>query len=135
MSQKANAILIPGSENETFSRLRTALERQGISTSTASNPQEALRQLLNNEGELVVFTDATTLAGNWEKALRPFERANIPVIVVSRTVDLNLYIDVLDKGAADFIVPPFSTSELSYVVHNALSHANTSGGKVDHVCA
>ncbi|PYV17231.1 MAG: hypothetical protein DMG21_08980 [Acidobacteria bacterium] len=135
MSKKARAILVPGSENEMFLRLGAALERQGIATSTADSPENALRQFLTQDDELVVFTDVTSPARNWAAVLRLFEEARIPVIVVSRTLDINLYIDALEQGAMDFIVPPFTTSELSYVVHNAISHAKASAGKMDRAPA
>ncbi len=135
MAEHPRAILMPGSESQMFSRLRAALERQGIATTTAESPQEALRQSLDGDDDLLVFTDITTRAGTWAEALRQFEQAQIPVIVVSRTVDINLYIDALEQGATDFIVPPFTSSELSYVVHNAISHARASAGKADRAIA
>jgi FixJ family two-component response regulator len=46
--------------------------------------------------------------------------SNSPVVVVSRLVDLDLYLDVLESGASDFIVPPFQASDVAYVVSGAL---------------
>ncbi|PYV32349.1 MAG: hypothetical protein DMG22_13650 [Acidobacteria bacterium] len=127
MTEKTHAILIRGSEGEIFSKLKKVLERQGIATSIVSTPQEALRQFREEEDEEpLVFTDVTTPAGTWAEVLHAFEQAHIPVIVVSRTVDLNLYIDALEQGASDFIVPPFIASDLSYIVHNATSRSTVS---------
>ena len=124
MTEKTHAILIRGSEGEIFSKLKKVLERQGIATSIVSTPQEALRQFREEEDEEpLVFTDVTTPAGTWAEVLHAFEQ---PVIVVSRTVDLNLYIDALEQGASDFIVPPFIASDLSYIVHNATSRSTVS---------
>jgi DNA-binding NtrC family response regulator len=122
MPEKTHAILIRGQEGELFSKLRAALEKQGIATSSACCPEEALGQFRGETDDPLVFTDVSTPAGSWAEVLHAFEHAHIPVIVVSRTVDLSLYIDALEQGATDFIVPPFTASDLSYVVHNATSH-------------
>lgn len=129
MGDKTHAILIRGSEGEIFSMLKVVLERQGIATSLASTPQEALEQFREETLEPLVFTDVTTPAGTWAEVLHAFERAHIPVIVVSRTVDLKLYIDALEEGASDFIVPPFTASDLSYIVHNATTRSTVSAPK------
>ena len=39
-----------------------------------------------------------------------------PVIVVSRVVDIPLYLDVLESGAYDFIVPPLTSAELAPMI-------------------
>ena len=44
----------------------------------------------------------------------------VPVIVVSRVVEINLYIDALEKGASDFIVPPFYHQDISHVLKCAV---------------
>ena len=41
------------------------------------------------------------------------------VIVVARVVDMRLYIAALEGGASDFLVPPFTRSDLTYVVSRA----------------
>ncbi len=129
MAAKTHAILIRGAEGEIFSKLRVVLERQGIATSTARTPEEALRQFREEDEEPLVFTDVTTPAGTWAEVLHAFEQAHIPVIVVSRLVDLDLYIDALEEGASDFIVPPFTATELSYIVHNATSRSTASAAR------
>ena len=45
----------------------------------------------------------------------------IPVIVVSRFVDIDLYLKALESGASDFIVPPFSAADVAYVVRTAIA--------------
>ena len=53
----------------------------------------------------------------------PFARrmpSPVPVVVVSRYVDVDLYLDALEKGAWDYIVPPFRAADLAYVVNGAI---------------
>jgi FixJ family two-component response regulator len=45
----------------------------------------------------------------------------VPVIVVSPFVDVDLYLDSMESGASDFIVPPFLCTDVAYVVMTAIS--------------
>ena len=70
----------------------------------------------------VVVTDLVLPDGNWADILRAANEGTTktPAIVVSRILDTRLYLDVLGSGAHDFIVPPFSASDLAYIVRTAL---------------
>lgn len=70
----------------------------------------------------VVVTDLTLPDGDWTDILRAANtaRAKTPVIVASRVPDIKLYLDVLDSGAHDFVVPPFSSSDLAYIIRTAI---------------
>ena len=71
----------------------------------------------------IVMTDISLPDGTWEDVLTA-ARA-VPVIVVSRTLNISLYLDVLEKGALDFVVPPFRSSDLAYIIRAAnLKHSD-----------
>jgi FixJ family two-component response regulator len=40
--------------------------------------------------------------------------------VVARLVDMKLYLDVLESGAYDFVVPPLTSAGLAHVVRGAM---------------
>ena len=40
----------------------------------------------------------------------------VKVIVVSRLIDVKLYVETMTRGAFDFIVPPLTRDELAHVV-------------------
>ena len=42
--------------------------------------------------------------------------------MVSRLVDVGLYVDTMEGGAFDFIVPPLSANELTHVVKCAVEN-------------
>jgi FixJ family two-component response regulator len=44
----------------------------------------------------------------------------VKVIVVSRVDDMGFYVEAMNGGAFDFIVPPLSTIKLDYVVKRAM---------------
>jgi DNA-binding NtrC family response regulator len=71
------------------------------------------RSALREPGSLsVVMMDVALPGADWTDVLRAasIAPARTPVIVVSRLLDIRLYLDVLDGRAHDFTVPPFSPS-------------------------
>ena len=70
----------------------------------------------------IIFTDVQLPDGDWRQVLQMARRspARAEVILVSRHVDVGLYLDALEVGAFDFVVPPFHTVELGYIIVNAI---------------
>ena len=92
--------------------LRLALEEQAIEIRTASNCGEAALALWSDRPPHLVFTEAQLPDGNWANILTLAARASAPVnvIVVAAQVDVRFYIQAVERGAFDFIVPPLSRS-------------------------
>jgi DNA-binding NtrC family response regulator len=123
VNSEIHAVLISRPKSDVFGKLKQVLERQGIATSVARTYEEARAQFKRDDHPHVVFTDTETPRGTWADVVEASAEEHVPVIVVSRLVDLNLYIEVLEKGATDFVVPPFHAADLAYIVRNAASHA------------
>jgi|GEM_PF-665677 FixJ family two-component response regulator len=83
---------------------------------------------------VLIFTDVALPDGTWADVLEAAKNATFPspVIVVSRFVDLNLYLETLQKGAADFIVAPFTTNDLEFIIRSAMTQL---GDSPDPACA
>jgi DNA-binding NtrC family response regulator len=118
--QKISALLVHDRE-EPFEALRLVLENQGIKTYRARNRADLSRLLSQPNPPLLVFTDTDLPDATWEEVLAMAAGAGGPlrVIVVSRVVNLRLYLKVLESGAFDFIVPPFLASDLAHIVRCA----------------
>ena len=117
---KAPAILVQG-DPEPLGALKLLLDAQSISSRRVHGCQEAAKELERLELPHLVFTDTHLPDGNWRDVLKLVSEAPVPaaVIVVSRFSDVQLYLDVIESGAADFVVPPFVPSELAHVVNCA----------------
>ncbi len=103
--------------------LRSLLESLGFAVYAAANLSEAALLFVSTPPPHLVFTDTDLTDGTWEEVLslaRKCEPA-INVIVISRTVDVSLYIQVLESGAYDFIVPPFELAEVEHVIRNGMA--------------
>jgi FixJ family two-component response regulator len=68
------------------------------------------------------FSEVTLPDGTWRDVVKGALDALKPiaVIVVSRLVDVRLYVDTMAEGAFDFIVPPMPRNELTYILACAI---------------
>lgn len=108
--------LLVSDGNEAFEKLELALHSQGIEARRARDSAEMLLLLEQPDSPQVIFTDTTLPDGTWVDVLRLAAGHSVPVIVVSRLVDLELYAASLERGAFDFIVPPFVGADLAHLV-------------------
>lgn len=108
-------------EPDTLPDLQPALEGQSIVARRATSCGETLDLLRGPNPPHLVFTEAQLPDGTWQDVLRLAEEsaAAVSVIVVSRLVDVRLYIEAIEQGACDFIVPPFEPASLNHVVRCA----------------
>jgi ActR/RegA family two-component response regulator len=102
--------------------LKLALESQSIKIRWLTTVQEVGPLLQGPDPPHLVFTEAKLPDGTWADVVKQALGARKPVkvIVVSRLVDVSLYVDTMEGGAFDFIVPPLSANELAHVVKCAV---------------
>jgi DNA-binding NtrC family response regulator len=105
--------------------LKAALEQQSVKTRVAATCREATCLLDSSDPPLLIFTDRQLRDGTWSDVVRLACQAATPasVIVVSQLVDVSFYLDTLDRGAFDFIVPPFESAGLAHVVQCGVDNA------------
>ena len=115
----AMTALLVSEGGEPFEKLELALDSQGTKTSWARNCAELQVLLEQPDPPQMIFTDTTLPDGTWVDVLCLAGRHLVPVLVVSRVVDLELYVDSLERGAVDFIVPPFVGADLAHIVRCA----------------
>jgi DNA-binding NtrC family response regulator len=123
MAETIKALLVY-SEKGPLAELIRLLERQGVRTTRARSCAEAAAVLGRHRTADLIFTDTTLPDGTWDEVEVLAERMSprVPVIVVSRSVDITLYFDAMERGASDYIVPPFQAIDLDYLVRGALLH-------------
>jgi DNA-binding NtrC family response regulator len=104
--------------------LRRALESQAIETQSVGTCHEANQTLWGRQPPHLVLADTRLPDGSWEVVVRLAARAPAPVnvIVVSEVVDIALYLEVIQRGAFDFIVPPMSLPDFAHVVWSAVEN-------------
>lgn len=121
---QGRSVLLVSAGGGTHTALRNVLDNTGASIRFARSCAEARKMLEDLKNPAVLFADTDLPDGTWMDVLALAKRARqcLPVVVVSRVVDINLYITALESGASDFIVPPFYHQDISHVLQCA---ANT----------
>lgn len=116
------SVILLSNEGEPMSGVRLALNQHPLQVESLSSCREVTHKLAELHLPVVLFTDLHLPDGDWQEVLQIAREAPAPVqvIVVSRIVDVGLYLDALDAGAFDFVVPPFCTADLDYIIVNAL---------------
>ena len=118
------AAILVHKAGDAMALLKLALESQSIKIRWLTTVQEVGPLLQGPNPPHLVFTEAKLPDGTWADVVKQALGARKPVkvIVVSRLADVSLYVDTMEGGAFDFIVPPLSPSELTHVVKCAVEN-------------
>jgi DNA-binding NtrC family response regulator len=120
MKETTRALLVQARQGS-LDTLRLALEEQSIDIVAVKNCAEAALALWSDRPPHLVFTEIQLVDGNWADVLTLAAKASEPVnvIVVAPFADVGFYVQAIERGAFDFIVPPLSDPELLHVVRIA----------------
>ena len=108
-------------DRENREALTQVLEVWGLEPISCSTIDE-VRAILTSEVDDVVFCDTAFAHDSFEELPRAISSGELiaPVIVCSRLYDPAVYLDVMNRGAFDFIVYPYRTDDVKWVVGTAL---------------
>ena len=109
--------------DEPLGHVEQTLLDWGMSTKRVRNCAEAIAALGNLAPPSLVLTDASLPDGTWLDVLRiagSLPTGGVPVIVVSPFVDIHLYLEVLENGGHDFVVPPVTHAEMAHIIGTAI---------------
>jgi DNA-binding NtrC family response regulator len=119
MSDRIFAILIYD-QHGAMDLLKLALRDLSVGTYSVPTLEEA-RHLIPQTHPHLLFTATSVADGSWVDVINLAAQTEIPlnVIVVSAIKDVKLYISALERGAYDFVLPPFEPLALDMVVRSA----------------
>lgn len=120
MTERIRALVVHR-QDDAFKSLAGVLDRLGMEIIYARSCKEA-GQLFKLESVDMVFTGTDLPDGGWADmlVLAAQSKVYLPVIVVSREVDVELYLEAIGSGAFDFVTPPFVTSDVAHIVRSAI---------------
>jgi DNA-binding NtrC family response regulator len=123
VGKKVSALLVY-ERSAALAGVEKLLEQLDVKTFRARSCEEARAWLLRPDVPPLVFTDLVFHDGTWEDllAMIRYGLSNPVPILVSDVVDVRVYSEAIQRGAFDFLVPPFTLPELAYVVRSALEH-------------
>lgn len=119
MSEHLFALLIHD-QSEPFESLRRTLRELSVETYSIATCKEAEDLILQCKPQLI-FTQGSAADGSWMSIVNMAEAADVPlsVIVVGAVPDMRLYLSVMERGAFDFVAPPFEHEPLNFVLQSA----------------
>jgi DNA-binding response OmpR family regulator len=106
--------------------LKVNLEKEGYDVITANNGEEALDLVSNRHPDLVVLDIMMPKLDGISTTERIRQFSNVPIIILTAKGDEHDRVQGLNVGADDYVVKPFSATELVARVRAVLRRAHTS---------
>ncbi len=124
MSVAGPCVLVVDDDLAILKVLSSQLGQAGIAALEASSAEQAL-SLLDSRPIDVVVTDLRMPGMDGIELLARITRSwpEVPVIVLTAHGSIQLAVEMMKNGAADFIVKPFDRDEVLFVVRKALATA------------
>jgi DNA-binding NtrC family response regulator len=119
------AILIVEDETKMRRLLELNLGEDGFSTFSAGDAETGLKLLAEGPVDLVV-TDLKLPGMNGLEFLQAVKRQNaaLPVVVMTAFGSVETAVEAMKAGASDYVLKPFSLSEMRMVIHKELDVRN-----------
>ena len=126
----AHPILIVGDEPDMRADLIHALDGAGYSVETASSGFEALEKFKKDEFSLVIADVNMSQMSGFE-VLGEIKKmsSGVPVALISANGTVDNAVEAMKKGAADYILRPFSDETIQLAVRKATKNRN-GGAKI-----
>ena len=118
--RQATRILVVDDDPQTLRYVREALVPAGYAPVATGDPEEVPSLVKTHQPELVLLDLLLPGTDGIELMRRVPELADLPVIFISAYGRDETIVKALDSGAADYVVKPFSSTELAARVRAAL---------------
>jgi DNA-binding response OmpR family regulator len=123
-------ILLVEDDAEIRRALIRALTGLGHAVSSAATAMGGLQQVIDGQPDLVIL-DLGLPDVQGSDALRMLRSVSqVPVIVATARDDESVIVDVLDRGADDYLVKPFGSAQLEARIRAVLRRAGGNGAEV-----
>ncbi len=123
----ATNILIVDDEPRYLRLMEANLITEGFQVIKATNGQEAVDLVVERHPDLILLDVMMPVLDGFGALERIREFSNVPIIIVTARGSENDRVRGLDLGADDYIVKPFSATELLARVRAVMRRAITSG--------
>ena len=120
-------ILVVDDEPRYVRLMEANLATEGYQVLKAYNGQEAVQVVVDKQPELVILDVMMPVMDGFAACERIREFSNIPIIMVTAKGEERDRVRGLDLGADDYIVKPFSATEILARVRAVLRRAQKSG--------
>jgi DNA-binding response OmpR family regulator len=120
-------VLIVDDEPRYVRLMEANLSTEGYQVLKATNGQEAVQAVVDQKPDLVILDIMMPIMDGFAACERIREFSNVPIIMVTAKGEERDRVRGLDLGADDYIVKPFSATEILARVRAVLRRAQKSG--------
>ena len=124
----APQILVVDDEARYLHLVKVNLEAAGYEVKCASNGEEALEMMSNHSPDLVILDIMMPRLDGFTTCERIRQFSNVPIIMLTAKGEEQDRVKGLNVGADDYVVKPFSATELIARVRAVLRRAQTTDG-------
>lgn len=119
-----HTILVVDDESKLLEVLCVALENMGYQTLTAETAEQALQILETAQEVHLVLSDLRLPGLDGSELLEKIKdtRPGLPVVIMTAYASLSDAVQIIKKGAFDYIVKPFNLEDLEATVSSALRY-------------
>jgi len=122
-------ILVIDDDEKITSMLRRSLAFEGYEVAVARNGQEGLRQMLEEDPDLLILDVMMPHMDGWEVCRRVREAGSgVPILMLTAKDEVADKVKGLDLGADDYLVKPFALEELLARVRSLLRRTADKAG-------
>lgn len=113
MQRMREKILVVDDDEKITSMLRRGLAFEGYTVATASNGLDGLKQMMEQDPDLLILDVMMPQVDGWEVVRRLREGgSSVPVLMLTAKDEVSDRVKGLDLGADDYLVKPFALEEL-----------------------
>jgi len=105
--------------------LKANLEKEGYEVITANNGEEAIKSIIEHEPDLVILDIMMPVLDGIVACERVRQFSNVPIIILTARGEEQDRVTGLNAGADDYVIKPFSATELVARVRAVLRRAQT----------
>ncbi len=127
-------VLAIDEDPQSLRHVRDILTGAGYAPVVAGDPDEALRMMATERPQLVLLDPPMLGADGIELMQDIMAVADVPVIFLSEYARDEVIAEAIDAGADDYVVKPFSPTELAARIRAALRRRETPAPSEPHVC-
>jgi DNA-binding NtrC family response regulator len=130
VTQRTITALLVGKQDGCLPKLKRCLEELGLKTASIERANEVRQNLSRADAPEVVFADSDLAERAWKQVLDVAQQCKRPLILAARFIDHDKYLNAMEHGVFDFVVPPFAPRDLRHIVDSAVSAATGGGTRV-----
>jgi DNA-binding NtrC family response regulator len=124
--QRNRRVLVVDDDLNDLLHYSAILQHEGYEVRSIASHKEATNCISREKFDLIIVSQGTAAFEGRSVIARSFAKnQNVPVLVLSRSSDIDRYLEAMQMGAVDYRVKPLDASELAAIVGRHLGFSKS----------